>query len=199
MRTAATGHCSPWRERHARAPLARPLHAPREQAATSTGPRWRAATPSSYRLQPALQRCCRARVGDRHQGRQLDAGPGGSLVLRVHDADAAAAAVHVDEQVVELPLPRRVLVHVRAHAAHARGAARDELHLRAAGRLQPGCELARSKLSAACAVVWGSGFGLLFIGRYGCAGALTPAQLCRAASGAGPARACTCSTPRSSV
>ena len=57
---------------------------------------------------------------------------GGSLVLRVHDADAAAAAVHVDEQVVELPLPRRVLVHVCADAPHARRPPRDKLHLPAA-------------------------------------------------------------------
>jgi len=97
------------------------------------------------------------RVGDRHQGRQLDTGPGGSLVLRVHDADAAAAAVHVDEQVVELPLPRRVLVHVRAHAAHARGAARDELHLRAAGRGWTGVRNRRVASSLACAVVGSQG------------------------------------------
>ena len=52
-----------------------------------------------------------------------------SLVLRVHDADAAAPAVHIHQQVVELPLPRRILIHVRADAAHARRAAGDELHL----------------------------------------------------------------------
>ena len=63
--------------------------------------------------------------------------PGELLVMRVHDADAPAAAVQVDDEVVVLPGARGVLVHVRAHAPLAAGAARYELHLCGAVACRP--------------------------------------------------------------
>lgn len=50
-------------------------------------------------------------------------------MVGVHNADAAAAGVQVNKQVVVLPLLGVVLVHVCAHTPLAARAPRYELHL----------------------------------------------------------------------